>query len=154
MLQGVRARFIRLYSNGNSDSRLNEYTEVEIYARPSKISSFKLVLLSGRHDLIDAVQLVIRSILPGGLFPYDNAVRQAAVSLQVGSVLLFLTLVPETEAQISWTNLAGGNWNSADNWSPNGLPTASDSVSINLDGNYTVTLNVAARVESLTSAAG
>jgi len=34
--QGVRARFIRLYSNGNSDSRLNEYTEVEIYARPSK----------------------------------------------------------------------------------------------------------------------
>jgi len=68
--------------------------------------------------------------------------------------LLFLTLVPETEAQISWTNLAGGNWNSADNWSPNGLPTASDSVSINLDGNYTVTLNVAARVESLTSAAG
>jgi hypothetical protein len=34
--KGVRARFIRLYSNGNSDSRLNEYTEVEIYARPIK----------------------------------------------------------------------------------------------------------------------
>src|ERR1700678_616930 len=34
--KGVRARFVRLYSNGNSDSRMNEYTEVEIYARPAK----------------------------------------------------------------------------------------------------------------------
>jgi hypothetical protein len=34
--QGARARFLRLYSNGNSDSRMNEYTEVEIYARPAK----------------------------------------------------------------------------------------------------------------------
>jgi len=34
--KGARARFVRLYSNGNSDSSLNEYTEVEIYARPAK----------------------------------------------------------------------------------------------------------------------
>ena len=34
--KGVPARFVRLYSNGNSDSRMNEYTEVEIYARPVK----------------------------------------------------------------------------------------------------------------------
>jgi hypothetical protein len=34
--KGARARFVRLYSNGNSDSLLNEYTEVEIYARPVK----------------------------------------------------------------------------------------------------------------------
>lgn len=34
--KGARARFVRLYSNGSSDSRLNEYTEVEIYARPAK----------------------------------------------------------------------------------------------------------------------
>jgi hypothetical protein len=34
--KGARARFVRLYSNGNSDSLLNEYTEVEIYARPAK----------------------------------------------------------------------------------------------------------------------
>jgi hypothetical protein len=34
--KGARARFVRLYSNGNSDSRLNEYIEVEIYARPAK----------------------------------------------------------------------------------------------------------------------
>jgi len=34
--KGARARFVRLYSNGNSDSRLNEYTEVEIYGRLAK----------------------------------------------------------------------------------------------------------------------
>ena len=34
--QGARARYVRLYSNGNSDSKLNEYTEVEIYGRPAK----------------------------------------------------------------------------------------------------------------------
>jgi hypothetical protein len=33
--KGARARFVRLYSNGNSDSLLNEYTEVEIYGRPA-----------------------------------------------------------------------------------------------------------------------
>jgi hypothetical protein len=32
--KGMRSRFVRLYSNGNSDSLLNEYIEVEIYARP------------------------------------------------------------------------------------------------------------------------
>jgi hypothetical protein len=34
--RGARARFVRLYSNGNSDSRMNEYTEIEIYGRPAK----------------------------------------------------------------------------------------------------------------------
>jgi hypothetical protein len=34
--KGARARYVRLYSNGNSDGKLNEYTEVEIYARPAK----------------------------------------------------------------------------------------------------------------------
>jgi hypothetical protein len=34
--KGAPARYVRLYSNGNSDSKLNEYTEVEIYGRPAK----------------------------------------------------------------------------------------------------------------------
>jgi hypothetical protein len=31
--KGIRARYIRLYSHGSTDSALNEYTEVEIYGR-------------------------------------------------------------------------------------------------------------------------
>jgi hypothetical protein len=34
--KGVRARFVRLYSHGSTDSALNEYTEVEIYGRPAR----------------------------------------------------------------------------------------------------------------------
>jgi hypothetical protein len=34
--KGTRARFVRLYSKGSTDSALNEYTEVEIYARSAK----------------------------------------------------------------------------------------------------------------------
>ena len=34
--KGTRARYVRLYSHGSTDSVLNEYTEVEIYGRPAK----------------------------------------------------------------------------------------------------------------------
>jgi hypothetical protein len=35
-MNGARARFVRLYSRGSTESVLNEYTEVEIYGRPAK----------------------------------------------------------------------------------------------------------------------
>ncbi|MFO1488462.1 MAG: hypothetical protein U1F65_08285 [Verrucomicrobiota bacterium] len=34
--KGAKGRYVRLYSKGSTDSTLNEYTEVEIYARPAK----------------------------------------------------------------------------------------------------------------------
>jgi len=34
--KGAKARYVRLYSKGSTDSSLNEYTEVEIYGRPLK----------------------------------------------------------------------------------------------------------------------
>jgi len=34
--KGEKARYVRLYSHGSTDSALNEYTEVEIYGRPVK----------------------------------------------------------------------------------------------------------------------
>jgi hypothetical protein len=34
--KGAKARYVRLYSKGSTDSALNEYTEVEIYGRPAK----------------------------------------------------------------------------------------------------------------------
>jgi hypothetical protein len=34
--KGEKARYVRLYSKGSTDSSLNEYTEVEIYGRPPK----------------------------------------------------------------------------------------------------------------------
>jgi len=34
--KGVKARYIRFYSKGSTESALNEYTELEVYARPAK----------------------------------------------------------------------------------------------------------------------
>jgi hypothetical protein len=33
---GAKARYVRLYSRGSTASRMNEYTEVEVYGRPAK----------------------------------------------------------------------------------------------------------------------
>lgn len=34
--KGVKARYIRFYSKGSTESALNEYTEIEVYGRPAK----------------------------------------------------------------------------------------------------------------------
>ncbi len=34
--KGAKARYVRLYSKGSTDSSMNEYTEVEVYGRPAK----------------------------------------------------------------------------------------------------------------------
>jgi hypothetical protein len=34
--KGVKARYVRLYSNGNSGNDLNHYIEVEVYGKPVK----------------------------------------------------------------------------------------------------------------------
>jgi hypothetical protein len=34
--KGVKARYLRFYSKGSTESALNEYTEIEVYGRPAK----------------------------------------------------------------------------------------------------------------------
>jgi hypothetical protein len=34
--KGVKARYVRFYSKGSTESALNEYTELEVYGRPAK----------------------------------------------------------------------------------------------------------------------
>ena len=34
--KGVKARYVRCYSRGSTESPLNEYTEIEVYGRPAK----------------------------------------------------------------------------------------------------------------------
>ncbi|MGN6366667.1 MAG: beta strand repeat-containing protein [Phycisphaerae bacterium] len=53
-------------------------------------------------------------------------------------------------ADYSWTNAAGGSWSQSSNWSPNGVPTSADSVSISLNASYTVTAPFANSVANLT----
>ena len=55
---------------------------------------------------------------------------------------------------INWTNVAGGNWNVATNWSPNQVPTSSDNAIITNAGAYTVTLDTSPTVGALTLGGG
>jgi phage/plasmid primase-like uncharacterized protein len=87
-------------------------------------------------------------IVPSLVDP-DNRLTNYTTNLVNGT----LTVTP-TNGVITWINSDGGDWNSADNWSPNEVPVPSNTVYINLNGSYTVTLDVAAKVESLTSDAG
>ena len=50
---------------------------------------------------------------------------------------------------VVWTNLTGGNWGTAANWSPARVPGPSDTASIVLPGNYIVNLDVNAHVAFL-----
>jgi cytochrome c peroxidase len=34
--KGVKARYVRFYSKGSTESALNEYTEIEVYGRQAK----------------------------------------------------------------------------------------------------------------------
>jgi hypothetical protein len=51
---------------------------------------------------------------------------------------------------IVWTNTAGGNWNTASNWSPNQVPVSGDDVLITNAGIYTVTNTLSATLANLT----
>ena len=57
-------------------------------------------------------------------------------------------------ATITWINTAGGNWSDAANWSPNQVPTNTDTALITTPGTYTVNLDVPGVVTNLTLGAG
>lgn len=53
----------------------------------------------------------------------------------------------------NWTNTAGGNWYTAANWNPNGIPGVNDFAIFNTAGTYTVTLSGITAVNTLTMTA-
>jgi hypothetical protein len=61
-----------------------------------------------------------------------------------------LLVFPADAATISWTNVSGGDWSAAANWSPNQVPGGSDDAFITNTGTYAVTLDANPAVNSLT----
>src|SRR5437879_1708548 len=56
--------------------------------------------------------------------------------------LLCATAISGHAADITWTNVSGGNWSTAANWSPNQVPGAGDNAFITNNGTYTATLDM------------
>jgi hypothetical protein len=73
----------------------------------------------------------------------------AVIRALLGLALIVLGAAPAAALTTSWTNSAGGNWNTPGNWD-NGVPGPADDARIVLSGTYTVTLDVDATVASLT----
>jgi hypothetical protein len=59
---------------------------------------------------------------------------------------VFTTAYADT---IVWTNTAGGNWNTAANWSPNVVPGSGDAVEVTNDASYTVNIDGVANAGSI-----
>jgi hypothetical protein len=60
------------------------------------------------------------------------------------SLLLFLKTLPADAVIKNWINTSGGHWADPLNWSPNGVPTAADGVTITNNGTYTVLVSTSA----------
>jgi hypothetical protein len=65
-------------------------------------------------------------------------------------LLASFTACSSMAATINWTNVAGGNWGTTSNWSPNQVPGAADDAYITNNGTYSVTNNGTATAGSLT----
>jgi len=68
----------------------------------------------------------------------------------VTSLAVMFAAVRASAMMISWNNASGGNWGTPGNWNPAQVPGASDDAVITLAGTYTVTLDVAGTLNSLT----
>src|SRR5690242_1178419 len=79
--------------------------------------------------------------------------RSLASSLAVIFSYVSISLSDAHAAEILWTNVAGGNWTAANNWSPNQVPTTNDNAWITNSGTYTVTIRANASAASLTAGA-
>src|SRR5262245_28099388 len=64
-------------------------------------------------------------------------------------VTSFLCCAATHGADIVWTNISGGTWSTAANWSPNQVPTINDTAWITNNGTYSVTVNAAAAASNL-----
>ena len=68
----------------------------------------------------------------------------------VTSILLSMGANPTSAASLTWINTSGGDWNIAGNWSPSGVPGATDTALITAAGTYVVTVNDSESAASLT----
>jgi hypothetical protein len=66
------------------------------------------------------------------------------------ALIVFLAIRSARASTLTWTNIAGGNWSTANNWSPNQVPVNGDDVTITNGGTYTVTNNTTVTLDNLT----
>ncbi len=76
--------------------------------------------------------------------------RRIIFAFSLVASLIGLNSQPASAATIVWTNLNGGLWSAATNWSPNQVPAGADTAVITNAGSYTITNNATTTITGLT----
>ena len=76
---------------------------------------------------------------------------QPKITSPTFSLIACFTLVAFNgkSTDLVWTNTVGGNWATASNWSPNGVPGAADKAYITNNGSFTVSISSSAGLSKL-----
>jgi hypothetical protein len=83
------------------------------------------------------------------LLSFSNYLLSRPVRWDLAIIFLFLSI--SLKAQKTWDGGAGtSNWGDGNNWNPNGVPLATDAVTISYNGNLTVNVNGGYSCASLT----
>jgi hypothetical protein len=96
--------------------------------------------------------LILRIVF-GGIIDEDTFMKRPKLlrlAIAFLSLLILIATITAKAVSYTWTNTAGGNWNAASNWSPNGVPAGADSAAITTTGNYAVSVDDAESVSNLT----
>ena len=80
--------------------------------------------------------------------------RRSAWGAALGMGMWLLSTLSSHAAAMVWTNLGGGNWSEATNWSPNVVPSTNDDAFITNGGTYDVSLDISPTINSLTVGGG
>jgi hypothetical protein len=83
---------------------------------------------------------------PDPAFVGEDTFTYRAFDGKTNSAPAAVTIIVTPRDEFRWVNASGGNWNDPANWSQGVVPGPEDSAVIDLDGNYTVTLNADATV--------
>jgi hypothetical protein len=99
-------------------------------------------------------QLLSTSVIAPPPFDSGGRPKGRGRARWLGTVLFIMSLLISSRTShataITWTNVSGGNWSTATNWSPNQVPISTDDAFITNVGTYTVTLDASPTVNSLT----
>jgi formylglycine-generating enzyme required for sulfatase activity len=71
----------------------------------------------------------------------SSAAIRHTITAFLSALSFFVSGSALAQDTVSWNNSAGGDWNTATNWSPARVPTTNDIAVISLPGTYTVTLS-------------
>src|SRR6185437_15334799 len=87
---------------------------------------------------------------------YSLRLRKIPLSMKQSYLLIGLTLLAlsvKSQTSYTWNGTVSTAWNTPGNWSPSGVPGASDNVTIVTGGN-TCVLNTSSAINNLTLTSG